>query len=89
MKLSVLALALTIGALWGLSMGGVALLAVIMPGYASGFLSLMASIYPGISELGTWLNVAVCAGYGLVDGLLFGALIGWVYNFMADKVAGR
>ncbi len=89
MKLSVLALALTIGILWGLSMGGVALLAVIVPGYASGFLALMASIYPGISQTGSWLNVAVCAAYGLVDGLLFGALIGWVYNVMVDKVARR
>jgi len=85
MKLSIKALAITLGLLWAGCVFLVAVLNVVWEGYGVAFLSMAASIYPGFHPGG--LKEAVVGGlYALVDGAVCGALIAWVYNQVAERV---
>lgn len=86
MKISTIALGLTLGILWAASMAGIAVIQALYPDYGVDFFRLMGSIYPGISGAGPLGRVLICAAYGLVDGCLFGFLIGWIYNFVLSRV---
>ncbi len=87
MKLSTVAMGLALGILRGASMGGIATVRAVVPEYGTDFILLVASIYPGISESGSFPDIVVCALYGLADGLLFGFLIAWMYNFVLSRAA--
>ncbi len=81
MKLKPFALGITLGIVWGGALFFTTLLSVFT-GYGKLFLeALPQSIYPGysISLVGSFLGLI----YGFLDGLICGALIGWIYNKFA------
>jgi hypothetical protein len=51
--------------------------------YGVAFLELAASIYPGYHGPAGFGSVIVVTLYGLVDGALCGAILGWLYNMVA------
>lgn len=78
MKLKPIALGITIGLVWGVSLFITTWISYYT-GYGKLFLEVLAgSIYPAytISPLGSFLGLI----YGFIDGLISGAIIGWVYN---------
>lgn len=78
MRLNPVALGIALGAFWGVSLCVTTWIS-FYTGYAGLFLEAMAkSIYPGysISPLGGLLGL----GYGFLDGLVGGMIIGWLYN---------
>lgn len=86
MKLNTKALAITVGLLWGGSVFLVAAINRFYRGYGVDFLNDMSSLYPGYHVAG--LRMAMVGGlYGLVDGLVCGALIAWLYNTVSSKFA--
>lgn len=85
MKLSVKGLALAFAILWG---GGVMLLVGLgnlCCGYGQPLLDMMASVYPGYSGGGSVGQLLIGVGYGIVDGLIGGAVLAWVYNLCVPK----
>ena len=84
MRFNIRALALAIGVFWGgaILITGVANL--IWPGYGQAFLQLIASIYPGYSGASSLGQVVIGTLYGLVDGTSGGAVLAWVYNWLAE-----
>jgi len=79
MKLSVKALALTMGILWAVAFFLVATLNQFKGGYAAPFLNVVDSIYPGY-DMGGFGSVIIGTLYAFVDGLIGGAIFAWVYN---------
>ena len=80
MKINIKALSLTIAIVWG---GGILLVGLgnlMANAYGVAFLEVVASIYPGYQAASSLGDVIVGTLYGLVDGLIGGLLIGWVYN---------
>jgi hypothetical protein len=88
MRVSVSALALTLGVFWGAAMLIVALANLIWPGYGRAFLDLAASIYPGYRPGSGLGSVVVGTLYALVDGAVGGAVVAWIYNVVARRPAG-
>ncbi len=85
MRLSVKALALTVGILWAAAMFLATLTHLIRPGYAQQFLQVMASIYPGYHAGRMFGDVAVGTLYAFVDGAVCGAVLAWLYNRFAGS----
>lgn len=86
MKLDVKALAIAWCILWGGCVLAVSL-ANLACGYGQHFLNLLSSFYPGYQatrSLGEALLVTV---YALADGLIGGAILGWLYNCFVKKPA--
>jgi hypothetical protein len=89
MKLSVKALAITSGVVWGGSMLTLGLINRAAPRYGKQFLKLMSSVYPGFHDSRTLPDVLVGTGYGLVDGAVAGALIATLYNQLVSRPGPR
>lgn len=85
MPLSVKALSIVFGLLWGGAMLAVGLANLAAPSYGLAFLRGMSSIYPGFHASRTFADVLVGTGYALVDGALGGFFFGWLYNFFARE----
>jgi hypothetical protein len=86
MKLNLRALTLAAGILWGLALFLTGLGNLIWPEYGEPFLKLMASVYPGYKATGRLGDLIIGTLYALVDGGVFGLLLGWLYNcFMGKK----
>ena len=73
------ALAAAFGIVWSLIALGVGTANLRWPDYGVAFLQLLASIYPGYDAARTPGQVAVLAGYSLVDGAILAYAIGWLY----------
>ena len=86
MQLSVKALALTIGILWGGAILFVGIVSFFSPGYADEFLRTVSSFYPGFDHSGSLGDLLVGTVYGLVDGAIGGVVIAWLYNFFARRI---
>lgn len=87
MKLSVKGLALASGILWGIAMLGMGLANLGWNNYGQQFLQIMASVYPGYHATHNIGEVIVGTLYGVVDGLIGGAVFAWLYNqFAAQRV---
>lgn len=85
-RLEIRAFAIASGLVWGGAILLVALLNLLRASYGLAFLEVVASIYPGY-HAGMGLGSAVTgAFYGLVDGVVGGALFAWIHNMFA---AGR
>lgn len=84
MKLSVNAVAFTMGLLWAGCMLLVGIVNLAHPGYGADFLRMMSSVYPGFHDAHTWGSVAIGTLYGFVDGLVGGWIFAWIY----DRIAG-
>ena len=88
MRLNVKALACSFALMWG---GGVMLLVglgnMFFDGYGQSLLDLIASIYPGYEATGTYGQLLIGMGYGVLDGFIGGAVLAWVYNLFAPRRA--
>ena len=83
MTLSIRALTFTAALLWG---GGVlvcGLANLIWPTYNVAFLQLVSSIYPGYHATRSLGSVVVGTLYALLDGAVCGWLFAWLYNRVA------
>ena len=85
MKLNIKALSLTVAIVWGGSILLVGLGNLMVNTYGVAFLEVAASIYPGYQAASSLGDVIVGTLYGLVDGLLGGLIIGWVYNRLVPE----
>ncbi len=85
MKLSVKALAITSGLVWGGAMLTCGLVNLAARPYSSKFLDVMSSVYPGFHNSGTVGDVLVGAGYGFLDGAVAGSVIAAIYNRFAPQ----
>ena len=86
MRISPMALGVTLGVVWGASMGIIGTLHALIPDYGSDFLKMMASLYPGILDSGTMPGSVAGILCGLVDGFLVGFVVAWVYNFVLTRI---
>jgi TRAP-type mannitol/chloroaromatic compound transport system permease large subunit len=83
MKFNPKALALASAILWGFAMLGTGLANLIWSGYGQQFLQTMSSVYPGYHATRSVAEVVVGTLYGVVDGLIGGAVFAWLYNQFA------
>lgn len=84
MKLSVKALGLAGGTMWGVSLFlWTLLLSLTTVTWGTELLSLLGGLYPyyGISVTGAFAGLVV----GFIDGFLCGAILAWLYNVMPKK----
>ena len=85
MRLSIKAMSGAFGILLGACLLFVGIANTIWPSYGLAFLQLCASVYPGYHP-GTGLgSVVIGAIYALVDGLIGGAVFGWLYNLLVGE----
>ena len=77
------ALAYAGGAVFGGGMLIVGLVNLAAPEYGGAYLKLFSSVYPGYTGTGTLSSVLILTGYALVDGAVFGWLVGVLYNRLA------
>lgn len=88
MQLSVKALALASGTLFALAMFLTGLLALLIPEWGEHFMTTASAFYPGIGGL-SFGNVIVGTVYALIDGLVGGGLLAWLYNrFLGSAGSG-
>ncbi len=88
MTLNVKAAALTVGLVWGiLGMLATGVGNLVVPGYGQALLYVMASVYPGYAATPSVGQVIIGTLYGLVDGAVVGAVIAWLYNTIASRLA--
>ena len=87
MQFNLRALSVTAGLFWGGAVLLVAIANLIWQGYGAAFLQIVASIYPGY-EIGTGIgSVVVVTVYAFIDGVICGAIFGWLYNTLSRKFA--
>jgi hypothetical protein len=80
MKFNIKALAIACAILWGGCVFLVGLANMICFGYAQRFLELLASFYPGYHATRGIGEVTIVTLYAIADGLIGGAVFGWLYN---------
>jgi len=86
MRFDVKALAITSSILWGLAFFCMTWWIIAFEG-CTGESIFFERIYRGytITPLGSIVGLV----WGLVDGLFCGAIFGWTYNFIADRVSKK
>lgn len=85
MKMDVRAMAIASGLLWGSGVLAVEALNRVSPGYGSGFLKMIASCYPGYKGRRNVKQIALGAGYAVIDGATSGLLFALLYNRLAES----
>ena len=85
MKINVKALAAGSAIFWGLVVLLAALANLVWSGYAQHFLEMLASIYPGYHATRSIGDVVIGTLYAIVDGLMGGAILGWLYNRLTES----
>ena len=88
MRFHVTALAITAGLFWGGAILLVGAANAVWPSYGLAFLNLAASVYPGYHPGAGMGSVITGTFYGVVDGAIGGAILAWIYNFVADRLSG-
>ena len=86
MTLNIKALAFTASVFLGGSFLITGLLDLAFSGYGDAWLNIAASLYPGYNGPNGFGSVIVVTLYGLLDGLIAGAIIGWLYNLLVRSV---
>jgi len=89
MRFNVIALTITTGVIWGLSVLITGLTNLIWPPYGQAFLELAASIYPGYHASADIGQIIVGTLYGLVDGAVGGFVFAWIYNLTSKCCPGK
>lgn len=89
MRFNVIALAITIGLLWGASILITGLANLIWPPYGQAYLELAASVYPGYHASPDLGQIIVGTLYGTMDGTIAGFLFGWIYNLTSKCCPGK
>lgn len=87
MKFDIKALALACAILWGGAVLLVGVANLACAGYGQHFLEMLSSCYPGYHATRSILEVAVVTLYAAADGLIGGAVFGWLYNWLAKSLA--
>lgn len=85
MRLNLCAFSITCGIFWSVAILAVAMANMMWPGYGNTFLDLIASIYPGYQHESAMGSIVTGTLYGLVDGLIGGAIFAWLYNLLAGR----
>jgi hypothetical protein len=85
MKFNIIALALACAILWGGCVLVVSVANLVCAGYAQHFLELLASFYPGYHATHSIVEVVIVTLYATADGLIGGAIFGWLYNRLAKS----
>jgi membrane associated rhomboid family serine protease len=83
MKFNVKALALAFGILYGAAVLVVGLVNLICGGYGQHLLEMLSSCYPGYHATRSIVQVVIVTLYAAADGLIGGAVFGWLYNWLA------
>jgi len=90
MRVSLKAMALAGGLIWGTALLGVGLLNLADRAYGTAFLQMLSSVYPWFHPTGTVTSVIVGTLWGILDGVLTGFVFAWLYNQIARLgYAGR
>lgn len=86
MKLKPLALALSVGSVWGINWFILTWWMILFEGITHE-VTLLGRWYRGftVSPAGS----LVALGYGFVDGFLLGLLVAWLYNKLAPHIKSR
>ncbi len=85
MRLSMKAMAVTSGLLWGGAVLAVGLAHLARPSYGEKFLDGVSSIYPGFHGARDLPDALVGTGYALVDGAVGGLMFASLYNLVAGE----
>ena len=64
----------------------VSLINFVFPPYGGAYLALLTSVYPGYDPVRGPLGILVGTFYSLIAGALAGLLVGWLYNFLTEKI---
>ena len=90
MKLDVKTTAVALGLVWGvLGMLLTGLGNLIWPGYGQALLDVMASVYPGCDAAPSIGQVIIGTLYGVLDGIVVGAVFAWLYNVCAARFGSQ
>ena len=85
MRIHITAFSLAVGLVWGAAILMVASVNLFIPTYGHAFLEWVASAYPGYYPGTGAFSLLVGTLYGWVDGMIAGALLAWIYNFLVRK----
>ena len=84
-QFSVRALAITIGIFWAVCVAVVWLINLIAPTYGLTFLWLVSSSSPGFHAEPTLMSILIGTAYALLEGMIAGGFIAWLYNLMRNS----
>jgi hypothetical protein len=87
MRLSVRALAIVAGLMWGGAILCLGFIHLANSSYGSSFLEGVSSIYPGFHGARNFGDALVGGVYALIDGAFGGLIFAWLYNLFADPGA--
>lgn len=87
MQVSMRAMTIVCGLLWGGAILCLGLVHLLSPGYGSSFLEGISSIYPGFHGARSFDDALVGAAYALIDGGLGGLVFAWLYNLVARQAS--
>ncbi len=87
MKFDVKALALASAILWGAAVFVVAVVNLFCGCYGQHFLEMLSSWYPGYHATRSIVEVLIVTVYAFFDGLIGGAVFGWLYNRLAKTAS--
>jgi hypothetical protein len=80
LRLSLKAMAIAAGLVWGGAILCVGLINLLDPAYGMSFIQLTSSVYPWFHASRTIGNVAIGTVDGLIDGGIAGLIFAWLYN---------
>lgn len=80
MRLSLKAMAIAAGLLWGGAILCVGLINLVDPNYGVNFIQVTSSVYPWFHASRTIGNVVIGTVDGLLDGAIAGVIFAWLYN---------
>ena len=83
MRLSVKAMTIAAGLLWGGAILCVGMVHRVDPSYGVSFLEMTSSVYPGFHSAGTAGTLAIGTIEGLIDGGISGLVLSLLYNAFA------
>jgi hypothetical protein len=84
MRLSLKAMAIAAGLLWGGAILCVGVINLVIPSYGINFIQMTSSVYPWFHASRTAGNVAIGTVDGLIDGAITGLILAWLYNAFID-----
>ena len=85
MKVSLRAIAIAAGVLWGGAILFIGLVNLASPSFGLSFLQMVSSVYPGFHASRTIGDVLTGTGYALIDGAIAGLFFGWIYNLSLGR----